>query len=81
MVEASQDLPKRQVPIEDLILLNRKRTYRMFADANDGRPDDNLDVLKMKLQVKINANYAKIGEVPGITVDEFKRKKILRDLD
>jgi hypothetical protein len=53
----------------------------MFADANDGRPDDNLDVLKMKLQVKINANYAKIGEVPGITVDEFKRKKILRDLD
>lgn len=81
MVETSQDLPKRQVPIEDLILINRKRTYRMFADADEGRPEENLEVLKMKLQVKINASYAKIGEVPGITVDEFKRKKILRDLD
>jgi hypothetical protein len=31
--------------------------------------------------VKINDNYSNIGEVPGITVDEFKRKKILRDLE
>ena len=52
----------------------------MFAGLEEGLPQEDLDVLKMKLQVKINASYAKIGEVPGITVDEFKRKKILRDL-
>ena len=34
----------------------------------------------MKLKVKINASYSKIGEIPDITVDEFKRKKILKDL-
>ena len=33
------------------------------------------------MQVKINAQYSQVGVVPGITVDEFKRKKILKDLE
>ena len=52
----------------------------MEKDKDDVRPTEDVERLKMKLQVKINAQYSKIGDVPGITVDEFKRKKILKDL-
>ena len=85
MVESSNPEPTRHVDIAELILKNRKRTFKMFLDESKEygsaiSASNNIEVLKMKLQTKINASYAKIGEIPDITVDEFKRKKILKEL-
>ena len=56
MVETESE-PRREVDIHDLILQNRKRTFKMFCDTSkdDQRPPENMEHLKMKLQVKINA--------------------------
>jgi hypothetical protein len=45
MVEANQEA--RKVDITDLILQNRKRTYRMFAQSE--HPPEDIELLKLKL--------------------------------
>ena len=63
-----------------MLFENRKRTFKMFAsNIDDPLPEDE-EIVREKLQKKIDASYSDIGKVPGVVVDEVKRTKILKDL-
>ena len=52
----------------------------MFAsNIDDPLPEDE-DIVREKLQKKIDVSYSEIGKVPGVVVDDVKRTKILKDL-
>jgi hypothetical protein len=62
----------------------KKRTYQMFL----GQVEDELglagapskvqdDIIKAKFELKFNSQYKDLGKVPGIVVEENKRRKIV----
>ena len=52
----------------------------MFAsNLDDPLPEDE-DILREKLQRKMDESYTDVGKVPGVIVDQVKRTKILKDL-
>lgn len=50
-----------------------------LSNIADRLPEDE-EILKLKLENKIQKQYAGIGKIPGILVEENKRRKLLRDL-
>ena len=63
-----------------MLFENRKRTFKMFeSNIDDPLPED-VDIVREKLQKKIDVSYSDIGKVPGVVVDDVKRTKILKDL-
>ena len=66
--------------LEEMVLANRKRTYKMFANDVDAPLAEDPSLTKMKIKLKIAENYSKFGEVPGILIDKVRRQKILKDL-
>ena len=59
----------------------KKRTYQMFL----GQVDDELgtqdpSLIQAKFELKFNKGYKDIGKVPGILVDETKRRKLVKEL-
>ena len=64
----------------DLVLANRKRTFKMFASDVDAPLVEDPTLIKMKIKSKVHDCYSKIGEVPGILVDKVGREKILKEL-
>ena len=80
MVE-TQNSEKRQKPdLKKMLFENRKRTYKMFASNLDDQPPEDEEIVRTKVQSKIDACYSGLGEVPGVLVDQVKRTKILTDL-
>ena len=41
----------------------------MFASNVDDLPPEDEDIVRMKVQSKIDSRYAGIGELPGVLVD------------
>ena len=37
-------------------------------------------LLTMKIRCKVKDNYSKLGQIPGVLVDNVARQKILKDL-
>ena len=66
--------------LEDKILENRKRTYQVFLGQLEDKVPEVEDVVKLKLEYKIKTHYSEIGIVPGILVEENKRRKLLMEL-
>lgn len=52
---------------------NRKRTYRMFANDLDNPLPEEPNLTKMKIKFKLSQGYNKLGEVPGVLVDQVAR--------
>ena len=71
---------RQKSKLDSMLFENRKRTYKMFAsNIDDPLPEDE-EIVKAKLQRKIDASYSDIGKVPGVLVDQVKKTKILKDL-
>ena len=66
--------------LAELVLNNRKRTFKMFASDLDAPLVEDPSLVKMKVKCKVDAFYSKLGEVPGVLVDKVGRQKILKDL-
>jgi len=70
----------------DRFLTSKKRTYEMFKHdtlssswlSKDAEADQ--QVLTSKLGLKIKAQYSKLDEIPDISLDMFKRRKLLNQL-
>ena len=69
-----------QKSLAELVLENRKRTFRMFATDHDEPIKENDSLIKMKIKSKVVDNYSKLGEIPGVLVDKVGREKILKEL-
>ena len=67
-------------PLADLVLNNRKRTFKMFASDLDNPLPEDPSLIKMKIKSKVQDCYSKLGEIPGILVDKVGRQKILKEL-
>ena len=52
----------------------------MFLGQIGERLQEDAELLKMKVQLKIDRQYSDIGKIPGVIVDESKRRKVLKDL-
>ena len=79
MVEAKPEQRERKT-LEDLVLANRKRTFKMFANDQDAPIPEDPSLIKMKIKSKVTDQYSKLGEIPGVLVDKIGRQKILKDL-
>ena len=59
----------------------KKRTYQTFlGSVEDELGTSNDSILKDKFELKYAASYKDIGVLPGVKVDETKRRKILEEL-
>lgn len=72
----SKDLTKMQ----ESILENKKRTYQMFLGQVEDKVPEVEEVVRLKLELKIKTQYSEIGVVPGILVEDNKRRKLLMEL-
>jgi hypothetical protein len=64
--------------MEEALSALKKRTYQMFAGQVDdelGTPDAAL--IKAKFELKFDRGYKDHGKIPGILVDENKRRKLV----
>mgnify|MGYP001626793760 CR=1 FL=1 len=52
----------------------------MFASDIDAPLIEDTDLIKMKIKCKLSDNYSKLGEIPGILVDNVARQKIMKEL-
>ena len=66
--------------LSNLVLQNRKRTFRMFANDLDTPVAEDPSLIKMKIKFKLNEGYSRLGKTPGVLSDHIARKKILKDL-
>ena len=71
---------KERSSLEELVLKNRKRTYKMFSSDLDAPITEDTVLLKMKIKCKLADNYSKLGEIPGVLVDHVARQKIMKEL-
>lgn len=67
---------KMEEELKQLILKNRKRTFEMFADAEDGEQDFGIECLQLKMQKQ----YENIGKIPGVKLQEAQRQRVLREI-
>jgi hypothetical protein len=52
----------------------------MFLGQVGEKVPEDEEIVRKKLELKINRQYADIGKIPGIAVEENKRRKLIRDL-
>jgi len=62
------------------ILENKKRTFQMFLGQLEDKVPDVDDITKAKLEHKIKKWYTDVGKIPGIVIEDAKRRRILKDL-
>ena len=80
MVEKSDEALRQKSKLKNMLFENRKRTFQMFAsNIDDPLPEDE-DLVREKLQKKIDNSYSNVGKVPGVLIDQVKKTKILKDL-
>lgn len=66
--------------LEAALLHNKKRTYQMFLGQLDEKLPDVEEIARAKLAHKVTAWYSGLGKIPGVLIEDAKRRKLLRDL-
>ena len=51
----------------------------MFKFSERSLPVDE-DITHEKLKIKVDRHYSDIGKMPGVLIEENKRRKLLQDL-
>ena len=63
------------------IMLNKKRTFRLFKDKNDEQfTAEEESIRQKKVNLKYQRQYDQIGVIPGVVVQESQRNKALKDI-
>lgn len=53
----------------------------MFLHHSDDHPTYDNDILNRKINLKVIRHYDNIGKIPGVLLEETKRRKLLQSLN
>ena len=68
------------VELEPKLIELKKRTYQTFLGQVEEKVQADEEIVKSKFEKKFEERYKDLGKIPGVLVEEMKRRKILKEL-